>query len=61
MDYSKPVKQDVNGTVILPPLVFPGVGIHVERANMHCQGIASDRSFDMCLTPAEAKEPECFN
>jgi hypothetical protein len=24
-DY-KPVKQEVNGTVILPPLVFPGLG-----------------------------------
>jgi hypothetical protein len=23
---SKPVKQEVNGTVILPPLVFPGPG-----------------------------------
>ncbi len=23
-DKSKPVKQEVNGTVILPPLVFPG-------------------------------------
>jgi hypothetical protein len=23
---SKPVKQEVNGTVILPPLVFPGLG-----------------------------------
>ncbi len=23
-DQSKPVKQEVNGTVILPPLVFPG-------------------------------------
>jgi hypothetical protein len=22
-DYYKPVKQEVNGTVILPPLVFP--------------------------------------
>jgi len=22
-DYSKPVEQEVNGTVILPPLVFP--------------------------------------
>jgi hypothetical protein len=22
---SKPVKQEVNGTVILPPLVFPGL------------------------------------
>jgi len=25
---SKPVKQEVNGTVILPPLVFPGLGLH---------------------------------
>ncbi len=25
-DYSKPVKQEVNCTVILPPLVFPGSG-----------------------------------
>jgi len=24
---SKPVKQEVNSTVILPPLVFPGVNI----------------------------------
>jgi hypothetical protein len=24
---SKPVKQEVNGTVILPPLVFPGYGL----------------------------------
>ncbi len=24
---SKPVKQEVNGTVILPPLVFPGEDI----------------------------------
>ncbi len=24
---SKPFKQEVNGTVILPPLVFPGIGI----------------------------------
>jgi hypothetical protein len=26
---SKPVKQEVNGTVILPPLVFPGWGINI--------------------------------
>ncbi len=24
-DYSKPVKQEVNGTVILPPLVLPAL------------------------------------
>jgi hypothetical protein len=24
-DKSKPVKHEVNGTVILPPLVFPGL------------------------------------
>jgi hypothetical protein len=26
---SKPVKQEVSGTMILPPLVFPGVGISI--------------------------------
>jgi hypothetical protein len=26
-DDSKPVKQEVNGTVILPPLVFPGLSL----------------------------------
>jgi hypothetical protein len=25
---SKPVKQEVNGTVILPPSVFPGTALH---------------------------------
>jgi hypothetical protein len=25
---SKPVKQEVNGTMILPPLVFPGLNQH---------------------------------
>jgi hypothetical protein len=28
-DYSKPVKQEVNSTVILPPLVFPALKIVV--------------------------------
>ncbi len=29
---SKPVKQEINGTVILPPLVFPGAGVgHNEK------------------------------
>jgi hypothetical protein len=26
---SKPVKQEVNGTVVLPPLVFTGWGINI--------------------------------
>ncbi len=29
---SKPVKQEVSGTVILPPLVFPG---HCDDVNWH--------------------------
>ncbi len=28
---SKPVKQEVNSTVILPPLVFPGLGFKWSR------------------------------
>ncbi len=27
---SKPVKQEVNGTVILPPLVFPGPRVRIQ-------------------------------
>jgi hypothetical protein len=30
---SKPVKQEVKGTVILPPLVFPGLSIKPEAAD----------------------------
>jgi hypothetical protein len=29
MTNSKPVKQEVNGTVILPPLVFPGGAVNL--------------------------------
>jgi hypothetical protein len=32
---SKPVKQEVNGTVILPPLVFPDYN-HVTTVNAEC-------------------------
>ncbi len=44
-DY-KPVKQEVNGTVILPPLVFPGfshVGVmlrNVSRLDLHRAAIS---------------------
>ncbi len=31
-----------------------------ERANMHCQGIAYTRSFNMGLTSAECQKLECF-
>jgi hypothetical protein len=30
---SKPVKQEVNGTVILPPLVFPGKSFPLDKTN----------------------------
>jgi hypothetical protein len=32
---SKPVKQEVNGTVILPPLVFPDVIIALVQAQLN--------------------------
>ena len=58
---SKPVKQEVNGTVILPPLVFPGLShrdhsLPTARANMHCQGIACTRPFDVSLASAEGQK-----
>ncbi len=31
---SKPVKQEVNSTVKLPPLVFPGTGVSCDRQNI---------------------------
>jgi hypothetical protein len=31
---SKPVKQEVNGTVVLPPLVFPGLGVSDEEESL---------------------------
>jgi hypothetical protein len=34
--------------------------IHIQRATMHCQGIACTESFDMGLTPAEGQKLECF-
>ncbi len=36
------------------------LSIHIERANMHCQGIACTRSFYVGLTSAEGKKLECF-
>ena len=33
-DSSKPVKQEVNRTVILPPLVFPGLSIGTLRGTL---------------------------
>jgi len=35
-DYSKTVKQEVNGTVILPPLVFPGLSIQLSAHGRSC-------------------------
>jgi hypothetical protein len=53
---SKPIKQEVNSTVILPPLVFPdrGHSIHIEGANMHSHCFEGTRSVDMGLTSAES-------
>jgi hypothetical protein len=33
-DYSKPVKQEANSTVILPPLVFPGEIINIGNLDL---------------------------
>jgi hypothetical protein len=35
--------------------------IHIERANMHRQGIACTKSFDMGLKTAEIQKLGCFN
>jgi hypothetical protein len=34
--------------------------IHIERANVHCQGTACTRSLHMSLTSAEGQKLQCF-
>ncbi len=41
MANSKPIKQEVNGTVIPPPLVFPGVGVGGCVCVYVCEGMCS--------------------
>ncbi len=36
-------------------------GLHIERADMYCHGMACMRSFDMGLTSAEGHKLERFN
>jgi len=33
---AKPVKQEVNGTIILPPLVFPGLSLTRFLKRVYC-------------------------
>jgi hypothetical protein len=42
---SKPVKQEVNGTVILPPLVFPGLALANSLAHYGMAIISGVKSF----------------
>ncbi len=44
----------------LTELAHRDCSIHIERANMHCQGITCTRSFDMGLKSAEGQNLECF-
>jgi len=44
---SKPVKQEVNGTVIRPPLVFPG-RFHSFHPGLIFVGIAGNLLLDRC-------------
>jgi hypothetical protein len=39
---SKPVKQEVNGTVILPPLVFPGSIIPLDIARSSINSVTTE-------------------
>ncbi len=45
---SKPVIQEVNGTVIHPPLVFPGFLKFIQLAYMGLQGTFTSRSPIAC-------------
>ncbi len=43
---SKPVKQEVNGTVILPPLVFPS-----RRCRVHMQYVPIQPNLELKTRP----------
>ncbi len=43
-DSSKPVKQEFNGTVILPPLVFPGSTVSDEEKKSLWHGHLDDQA-----------------
>jgi hypothetical protein len=40
--------------------ITQALSMSTERANMHCQGIACTRQFEMGLTSAEGKKLEYF-
>jgi hypothetical protein len=42
---SKPVKQEVNGTLILPPLAFPGMAFENTPAYYDTAKITAAKSF----------------
>jgi len=63
---SKPVKQEVNGTMILPPLVFPGqpilfvpsvsVADHVPRSPVRFPALSA-RNGPSCTWPSFCRWP----
>jgi hypothetical protein len=34
--------------------------IHIRKANIHCKGVACNRSIDMGLVSAESQKLDCF-
>jgi hypothetical protein len=50
---SKPVKQEVNGTVILPPLVFPALYLPLSLSSFI--SLSPSLSFSLFLTGEEGE------
>ena len=59
-DDSKPVKQEVTGTVILPPLVFPDL-YQTSVAQQSVTQIISATIMNMVTPKAGAKREPLFN
>jgi hypothetical protein len=66
---SKPVKQEVNGTVILPPLVFLVVSIEYYKSiqinestfgSVHCEQICDLKNSSSAATPSGANVMKRF-
>jgi hypothetical protein len=57
--YSKPVKQEVYGTVTLPPLVFPGFFYHspyIFLSLSDCLSVCLSSSLSVCLSDSVSNQ-----
>jgi hypothetical protein len=65
ISFTEKLKMLFTGYIFAYRLIFIEINhrycnINTQRANMHCQGIACTRSFEIDLTSAKDEKLECF-